>query len=147
GPGAELRPRGEEDDRDPARRRLDEELLGDPPAVEPRHHHVEEDHVGRVRARLLETARAVGRLEDLHSLRLEIDPAQQPDRRLVVDYENLRHRLARTPALYPPQVHLIPPLSEPGRARAAARTRTSSPRPPRTRRRCDRPSPRRDPAR
>ena len=121
---AELGPRGEEDDRDAARRPVEEELLGDAPAVEPGHHHVEEDHVRPLRPRLVEAARAVGRLEDVHALGLEVDPAEEPDRGLVVDYENLRHPLSLAPPLYPPQRDVIPPGSRSARARAAARTRT-----------------------
>src|SRR3954470_1277052 len=41
----------QEDDRDARRRRILEQLLGDPPAVEARHHHVEQHHVGLLRPR------------------------------------------------------------------------------------------------
>src|ERR671931_2037667 len=144
---AELGPRGEEDDRDPARLLVEEELLGDAPTVEPGHHHVEEDHVGLLRPRLLEAARAVGGFEDVHPLGLEVDPAQKPDRGLVVDHEHLCHPLSLAPPLYPPEEDLTPPRSLCEPARSAARTRRWSPRPPRTRRRSVRPSPRRGPAR
>ena len=96
-PVPELRPCGEEDDRDLARALVLEELLGDPPAVEPRHHHVEEDDVRPPLARLVEPARAVGRLEHLHALGLEVDPAEEPDRRLVVDHEHPRHVCSLSP--------------------------------------------------
>ena len=46
---------------------------------------------GRSLARLLEPGRAVGRLEHVHALRLEVHAAEQPDRRLVVDYEHFGH--------------------------------------------------------
>src|SRR5919198_1305326 len=144
---AELGPRGEEDDRDPARLLVEEELLGDAPAVEPGHHHVEEDHVGLLRPGLLEAARAIGSLEDVHALGLEVDPAQKPDRGLVVDHEHLCHPLSLAPPLYPPEEDLTPPRSRCEPVRPAARTRRWSPRPPRTRRRSVRPSPRRGPAR
>src|SRR5205085_677128 len=48
---AELGSCGQEHDRDRGRRRVLEQLLGDPPAVEPRHHHVEEDHVRAIAPR------------------------------------------------------------------------------------------------
>src|ERR671938_1874957 len=92
-------------------------------AVEPGHHHVEEDHVGPLGPRLVEARRAVGSLEHLHALRLEVDPAQEPDRRLVVDYENLRHPMSAAPPLYPPRENVTPPCSPGARGRAGARTR------------------------
>jgi hypothetical protein len=69
-------------------------VLGDAPAVEAGHHHVEEDDVGQLLLREREATRPVGRLEHGHPLRLEVHPAQEPDRRLVVDHQNPRH--ART---------------------------------------------------
>src|SRR5262249_34718908 len=83
--------RREEDDRDRARALVLEQLLGDAPAVEPRHHHVEEHDVRSPLARLVQAARAVGGLEDVHPLGLEIDAAKEADRRLIVDYEHTRH--------------------------------------------------------
>ena len=88
---AELRARGQEDDRDLVRALVLEQILGDPPAVEAGHHHVEEHTSGRCCARLLEPARAVGRLEHRHALGLEVHAAEKPDRRLVVDHQHLRH--------------------------------------------------------
>src|SRR5581483_4406763 len=89
---AELRPRGEEDDRDLPGPLVLEQLLRDAPAVEPGHHHVEKDDVGTLGPRELEPRDAVGRLEHAHLLRFEVHPAEQADRRLVVDDENLRAR-------------------------------------------------------
>src|SRR5439155_16784443 len=45
-------------------------------------------------------ARPIGRFDHIHVLRLEIHAAEQPDRRLVIDYENfgLRHE-RRFPAV------------------------------------------------
>src|SRR5262245_41486902 len=60
---AELGPGGEEDDRDRARPVVLEQLLGHSPAVEPGHHHVEEDDVGLLVPREVETLRPVRGLE------------------------------------------------------------------------------------
>ena len=60
---AQLGPRGQEDDRDPVRALVVEQLLGDLPAVEAGHHHVEQDHVGTGARGPFEPARPVGRLE------------------------------------------------------------------------------------
>src|SRR5215203_3103926 len=91
---AELGSRRQEHDRDRRRAPVVEQLLRDAPAVEARHHHVEEDHVRRLRPRLLEAARAVGRLQHVHPLRLEVDAAEEADRSLVVDHQHCRrHRL------------------------------------------------------
>jgi len=87
---AELRARCEENDRDAPRALVVEQVLRDAPTVEPRHHHVEQDDVGMFTPRLVEPARPVGGLEHLHPLRLEVDAAEQPDRRLVVDDEHPR---------------------------------------------------------
>src|SRR4029078_1771557 len=78
-----------------------DQLLGDLPAVEPGHHHVEQDHVRLVIARLLEPGRAVARLEHLHPLRLEVHAAEEPDRRLVIDYKHPGHSPSLSAALYP----------------------------------------------
>src|SRR5262245_4015181 len=85
---AELGARGEEDDRDLVRAVVFEQLLRDAPAVEPGHHHVEEDDIGALLAREIETGRTVRRLEHRHPLRLEVHTAEKPDRRLVVDDEH-----------------------------------------------------------
>src|ERR687887_3278 len=117
---AELGPRGEEDDRNPARLLVEEELLGDAPAVEPGHHHVEEDHVRLLGPGLLEAGGTVGGLEDVHALGLEVDPAQKRDRRLVVYHDPLRHHLPLAPPLYPPEEDVIPPRSRCEAARSGA---------------------------
>ena len=103
-PVAELRARGEEDDRDAARALVVEQLLGDLPAVEPRHHHVEQDHVGQLARAPLDAARPVGGLDHLHPLRLEVHAAEQPDRRLVVDDEHARRARPAHPAPSLPNV-------------------------------------------
>src|SRR5438132_243264 len=120
-PIAELRAGRQEDDRDRDRAVVVEQLFGDAPAVEPRHHHVEEDDVRRLAARLLDAGRAVCGLDDVHSLRLEVHSTEQADRSFVVDDENLRH-----------------PASTP--AQPEAQTRSSSLGPPSNRPRCGRPS-------
>src|SRR5205807_1453426 len=88
---AELGARREEDDRDLARPFVDQQLFRNPPAVEARHHHVEEHNVRTLLARELQPARPVARLDHLHPLGLEVDTAEQPDRRLVVDHEHADH--------------------------------------------------------
>src|SRR3954447_3055979 len=79
---------GEEDDRDVLRVRVVEQVLCDPPAVERRHHHVEEDDVRIRPLRLLEPGRTVLGLDHFHLFGFEIDPAEKPDRSLVVDHEH-----------------------------------------------------------
>ena len=90
-PRAELGARSEEDDRDPRRAGVLEQLLGDVPPVEAGHHHVEQDHVRAFAARLLHAGRPVGSLDHIHLLRLEVHTAKKADRRFVVDHENLGH--------------------------------------------------------
>src|SRR5262249_61303125 len=51
-----------------------------------------QDHIRPDGARLPETLASVCRLVDEHLLGLEVDPAEQPDRGLVVDYEYPRHK-------------------------------------------------------
>src|SRR5438046_2228380 len=67
-------------------------LLRDLPHVEAGHHHVEQDHVGLFVARLLEPGRAVAGLQHLHLLGLEVDPAEETDRRFVVYDQDFHHR-------------------------------------------------------
>ena len=79
-----------------------EQFLGDAPAVEAGHHHVEEDDVGRIVPRELEPGRAVRRLGHVHALGLEVDAAEQPDRRLVIDDEHPSRRpRSRRPHTHP----------------------------------------------
>ena len=83
---------------------------------------------GLLVARLLDPGRAVARLEHLHPLRLEIHPAEEPDRRLVVDYQHPRHRPSCSARRsYPSRPDSLP-LTDTA-ARRAARRRSSSPRP------------------
>src|SRR5919198_779419 len=84
--------RSQEDDRNAARGLVGEQLLGDLPAVPAGHHHVEQDDVRLLGARDLQPGVAVGSLEDLHPLGLQVDPAEEANRRLVVDNEYGRHR-------------------------------------------------------
>ena len=95
-PVAHVRASGQEDDRDAARRLVLEEPLGDRPAVEARHHHVEKDRVRPLLSRELEPDMAVLRLEHPRSLGLEVDPAEKPDRILVVDHEHGQRHQAVT---------------------------------------------------
>src|SRR5207247_109994 len=55
------------------------------------------DDVRGLGPRDLEATRAVRRLEHLHPLRLQVHPAEKPDRSLVVDYEDLGHGPRRRP--------------------------------------------------
>ena len=77
--------RGQEDDRNLARLLVGRQLAGDRPAVELRHHHVEQDEIGPLLARELEALAAVGGLEHLDARSDQVDAAKQPDRALVVD--------------------------------------------------------------
>src|SRR6266511_318365 len=81
-----------EDERDAARRRILAQLLGDPPAVESGHHHVEKDHIRRL---------AQCGLDDLHALLLKVDAIHQPERSLIVDYENLGRDCTRSRGTFP----------------------------------------------
>jgi hypothetical protein len=65
--------------------------LADGEAVIAGKHHVEEDHVGALVTRLLDSGRPVGSLDYGHALRLEVHAAEQANRRLVVDYEHFGH--------------------------------------------------------
>src|SRR5262245_24278501 len=105
---AELGPRREEDDRDPAGAIVLEQLLGHPPAVEAGHHHVEEDDVGLLVPREVEAGLAVRGLEHVHPLGLEVDAAEQTDRRLVVDHEHAKYRIVhRRPIPIHPTTHSL----------------------------------------
>src|SRR5262249_13869425 len=104
---ANLGARGEEDDRDVLGDRVVEQLLGDAPAVEAGHHHVEQDDVGCRRPRGLDSGRAVACFEHDHAFGLEVDPTEEPDRLLVVDDENAdRHW-----SVYCPFAHETHPTS------------------------------------
>src|SRR5207249_9385648 len=84
----ELSPRGQEDDWNRARGRIAEQLFRHLPAVDSRDHHVQQDNIRMLLAGKLEPGPSVRRLEHLHPLGLEIDAAEQPDGRLVVDDED-----------------------------------------------------------
>ena len=94
--------RGQKDDRDVARVLVGRQLAGDRPAVELGHHHVEQHEVGPLLARELETLAAIGGLEHVDARGDQVDPAEQPDRALVVDDEHpprgAGRRLRVTPA-------------------------------------------------
>ena len=91
GPVAKFGACREKDDWNASRPLVFEELFRDPPPVEARHHHVEEDHVRSLVARLVHSGRAVRSLDHAHAFRLEIHAAEQTNRGLVVDYENFGH--------------------------------------------------------
>ena len=85
--------RGEEDDRDVARRRVRRELRGDLPAVELGHHHVEEDELRRRRPNGADGLATVCRLDDGQTVALEIDAADRADRSFVIDEQDTRRGL------------------------------------------------------
>src|SRR4029079_9473877 len=60
----------------------------DRPAVELRHHHVEQHQVGSLLARELETLAPVRGLEHVDARGDQVHPAEQTDRTLVVDDEH-----------------------------------------------------------
>jgi hypothetical protein len=67
-----------------------EQLLGDAPAVEPGHHHVEQDHVGPlVRAFSTPDGPSAASITSIPPPRGS--PGRAADRRLVVDHEHLGH--------------------------------------------------------
>src|SRR5918992_1057772 len=90
---AQLGPRGEEDDRDLARLLVVDQTAEHLPAVHAGHHHVEQDHVRPLSSRPLEPFLAVLGLEHFDVLGFEVDATEEPDRRLVVDYQDLSHRV------------------------------------------------------
>ena len=96
---AQLCPRGQEDDRDLLGPIVVEQLRCDTPAVEPGHHHVEQDHVGTLVPRSREPGGPIGCFEHHHPLGFEIDPAEEPDRRFVVDHQHAGGHSARYPSL------------------------------------------------
>ena len=89
---AHIRAGRQEDDRNAPRGLVREQPLGDRPPVEHGHHHVEQDRVRERCPRELEAARPVRSLLDGNPFRLEVDPAEEPDRGFVVDDERLDHR-------------------------------------------------------
>src|SRR5262249_33636465 len=115
---------------DPARALVVEQLLRDLPAVEPGHHHVEQDHVGQLGPSDVEPGRPIRRFEHLHALGLEVDATEQPDRRFVVDHEyasltvpihtHLRHALCATgstkvnldPLPSSERTQILPPIAD-----------------------------------
>ena len=82
--------RRQEDDRERVRGRIAQELVGNLPAVELRHHHVEEHEVGLRPTRELERLLAVARLDRVHALEPQVHTTEQADRGLVVDDEHER---------------------------------------------------------
>ena len=101
-PVLEPDPRRQENDRDIAGRLVSGQTAGDLPAVDARHHHVEQDQVWPLLARELDPVRSVLRLEHFHARRGEVDAAEHPDRAFVVDHEHAARgaRLGRAaPAL------------------------------------------------
>src|SRR2546423_531193 len=76
------------------RLRIGRELAGDVPAVEAGQHHVEEHEVRLFLAGELEPGRPVFGLEHVEARGDEIDPAERPDRLLVVDYEHTSCRIS-----------------------------------------------------
>ena len=114
--------RRQEDDRQLARGLVTAQLAGDLPAVEVRHHHVEQDEVGQQLSRQLERLLAVARLDRVHPLEAQVDAAEQPDRGLVVDDQHERtlprlgRRLGAVPGCLGETEHDLRPrgfLSEP----------------------------------
>ena len=83
----------QEDDGDLAGPRVAAERLHEAEAVEPRHPDVGEDDVGQRRACPVERAPAVLGLQDVEPRELQVERAEQADRRIVVDDQ--RHRTAR----------------------------------------------------
>src|SRR3954465_9482463 len=107
---AELCTGGQEDDRYVLRIRVVEQVLCDPPAVQRRHHHVEEDDVRIRPLRLLAPGRTVLGLDHFHLFGFEIDPAEKPDRSLVVDHEHsCQEPSPRDPVAIPLAVPPEPP--------------------------------------
>ncbi len=64
--------------------------LGDLPAVDVGHHHVEQDEIRRRRADLVERVLAVHGGHDVVALHLEVDLEQSPDHMIVVDRHHPR---------------------------------------------------------
>ena len=74
----------------PVSARVVADALGHGEAVLAGHHHVEQDQLRLPLARDLDGRRAVGRLPDGEAVGLQVDAAEQADRRLVVDHEDAR---------------------------------------------------------